>query len=78
MAKSEFRSTPRRGWKLTLAFEKIGDTYWTSAAQLRAMVAELDRLEAPDEREIQLIMGDATDRTRLETIVTKEGSRDRP
>lgn len=53
-AKSRFKSERRRDRRLTLGFERIADTYWTTAGELREMVAELDRLEVADNASIQL------------------------
>lgn len=52
--KSSFRSEQRHGYRLCLSFEKIMSTYWTDAGTLRALVAEMDRLEVPDSKDIQL------------------------
>lgn len=52
--KSKFKSDRLSGRRLTLGFERIADTYWTDAEQLRALVAELDRLEIPAKADVQL------------------------
>jgi hypothetical protein len=51
----KFESYRRTGRRLALPFEKILDSYWTKARQLRAMVAEFDRLEVPEDADVRLM-----------------------
>ena len=54
MNRSQFRSDPMRGRRITLSFERISDSFWTEAVRLRELVAEMDRLGVGDKTPIQL------------------------
>jgi hypothetical protein len=54
MTTRPFRSRQLSGYRLCLPFEKIADSYWTTAEQLRAMVAELDRLGVSGGTDVRL------------------------
>jgi hypothetical protein len=54
MTTRPFRSRQLSGHRLCLPFERIGTSYWTTAEQLRAMVAELDRLGVSDRADVRL------------------------